>query len=290
MDTVQQFLRDLGNLWATYDVAQVAIELVLLAIATYLVLRFGRRSIQAFIAGVMDRRDAEDTAAHLSATEKAKRLNTIESLAVNVLSVAVVIVAVVIALAVLKVDIGPAIAGLGFLGLGIGLGLQNLVKDLVAGTMIIVENQYAQGDIVRISGVRGTVEELGLRRTVLRGSDGTVHNVPNGLIQVASNETRVWGRVMLDVPVANAAELSRARAEVEKVAADLAADPEWKGRFLDAPRISGVKSMTASEVVLTLVATVVAADRDLVAGELRGRIVEAFAEHGIGLGATKPPA
>ena len=180
------------------------------------------------------------------------------------------------------------IAGLGLLGLGVGLGLQNLVRDIVAGAFILLENQYATGDVVRIADVTGTVEELGLRRTVLRDADGTVHVVPNGLIAVASNQTRAWGRDLVDVPIKNPADLERATELARAAATAMSAEESWKKRFLEGASVSGVLAMTGTGVLLQASAMVVAADRRTAAAELRRRIVEAFARDAIPLGDLPP--
>jgi moderate conductance mechanosensitive channel len=112
------------------------------------------------------------------------------------------VIAVLMILNLFGIDIGPAIAGLGVVGIAVGFGAQTLMRDWLAGIFIVLENQYSQGDVVRIAGVDGVVEDFSLRRTTLRDLDGTVHTVPNGQITVASNMTRLWARVNLDVGVA----------------------------------------------------------------------------------------
>ncbi len=101
----------------------------------------------------------------------------------------------------MRLDIGPAIAGLGIVGLALSLGAQHLVRDYVAGAFVLIENHYSKGDTVAIAGVSGTVEDVSLRRTTLRDSDGTVHYVPHGLIQTASNLSRSWAGISIDLPV-----------------------------------------------------------------------------------------
>lgn len=129
----------------------------------------------------------------MTANELELRVGTLQRLAVRVIGSVVVIVAVLMILDQFAVDIGPAIAGLGVVGIAVGLGAQTLVKDWLAGIFIVLENQYSAGERVRIAGVEGVVEDFSLRRTTLRDSDGTVHTVPNGQIIVASNLSRGRG-------------------------------------------------------------------------------------------------
>jgi small-conductance mechanosensitive channel len=109
---------------------------------------------------------------------------------VRVLAIFVAAIAALMILDQFGIDIGPAVAGIGVVGIAVGLGAQTVVKDWLAGIFVVLENQYSRGDLVRIAGVEGTVEDFSLRRTTLRDSDGTVHTVPNGQITVASNLSR----------------------------------------------------------------------------------------------------
>ena len=136
-----------------------------------------------------------------------------------------------------NVDIGPAVAGLGIVGIAVGFGAQSLVKDYFNGVLILVENQFAKGDVVRVAGVSGTVEDFTLRRTTLRDADGVVHSVPNGEIGVASNLTRVWAQINENVSVAYGTDIDRATEVVDDVGRAMAADPDWAGpRPRGAPR------------------------------------------------------
>ena len=137
----------------------------------------------------------------------------------------VTVVASLTVLSQLGVDVGPAITGLGIVGIAIGFGAQQIVRDYFGGTLILLENQYAKGDVVTLVGVTGVVEEFTLRRTVLRDTDGIVHNVPNGAIVVASNRTRVWRRINQDVVIAYGHDVEQAIAVLDEVGQRLAADP-----------------------------------------------------------------
>jgi small conductance mechanosensitive channel len=150
------------------------------------------------------------------------------------------------------------------------------VRDWLAGIFVVLENQYNQGDVVRIAGVEGVVEDFSLRRTTLRDLDGTVHTVPNGQIIVASNLTRLWARVNLDVSVAYDTEIDRATAIINRVGEELHADAEWGPRLLEAPRVIRVSSLADSAVTLKVLGQVQAAQQWAVAGELRKRILAAF--------------
>ncbi len=267
---------------------RIGVDLVVVIIATAIALRIVHRIAVATVNQRLSRRPADGEAPHYTALEHRKRHATLEALAVSLARLVVLIVALVVVLAIFDVDIGPAIAGLGLLGLGVGLGLQGLVKDTVAGALIILEDQFARGDVVTIAGVRGTVEDFGLRRTVLRDEDGTVHVVSNGLIDVVSNETRVWARLLIDVPIRDPNIVEKAMTVILQAGTELAADPVWAKRLLDKPVIEGVESMSAAGVVVRTEVTVAAVERDSTAAEYRRRIVEAFAREKIALGDAGP--
>jgi small-conductance mechanosensitive channel len=126
----------------------------------------------------------------LSMVEVQRRMHTLQLLAVRVVGSAIALVALLMIFSEVGIDVGPAVAGLGIVGIAVGFGAQTLIRDWLAGIFVILENQYSAGDVVRIAGVEGVVEDFSLRRTELRDADGTVHTVPNGQIIVASNLSR----------------------------------------------------------------------------------------------------
>src|SRR5262245_30359016 len=206
---------------------------------------------------------------------------TLDTLGANVLRAFIVIIAAVTILGALGIDIGPAVTGLGIVGVALGFGAQHLVRDYLNGALILVENQFSKGDVVRLAGVAGTVEDFSLRRTTLRDLDGVVHTVPNGEIQVASNLTRVWARVNLDVTVAYGTDVDTATAVVDEVGQAMAADPAWKRRVMEAPRVERVEALAEYGITLKVLGTVRAPEQWAAGGELRKRLLAAFREHDI---------
>ena len=178
------------------------------------------------------------------------------------------IIAGLMILGQLGLDIGPAVAGLGVVGIAVGFGAQFLVRDYLNGSLILIENQFARGDVVRIAGVEGTVEDFTLRRTTLRDLDGVVHTVPNGEIHVASNLTRVWSRINQDVTVAYGTDIETAIGVVDAVGREMAGDPVWKRRVLEAPRVERISELGETGVTLKILGTVRAADQWAAAGRL----------------------
>lgn len=268
--------RDLAEAWGT-----TIGPIILIVFVAFIALAAARVFVHGVVKTLMEREATEGTAQELSAIEVKKRIDTIETLGVNVFRFLIVAIALLIVLDKLGENIGPAVAGLGIAGIAIGFGAQSLVKDYLNGALILIENQFSKGDVVRIAGVSGTVEDFSLRRTTLRDLDGTVHTVPNGEIGVASNLTRVWARVNQDVTVAYGTDIDKAIEVVDSVGKALAEDPVWKRRILEPPRVERVEALGEYGVTLKVLGTVRATERWNAAGELRKRLLSAFHEKGI---------
>jgi moderate conductance mechanosensitive channel len=171
----------------TFAEAAPRIALILLvSVAAYIAIRI---AVNVAVRHLIERGSGDD-AGNLSRVELERRVQTLGQLLVKIALGVIVVVATLMILKVFNVDIGPAIAGLGIVGLAVGFGAQTLIRDWLSGVFIVAENQFNAGEHVRIAGVEGEVEDFSLRRTVLRDADGTVHHVPNGQIIVASNLSR----------------------------------------------------------------------------------------------------
>lgn len=262
------------------DWAELTLRVLLIAVVAAVAVFLLRQAVRVGVRGLVERR-AETDAEKVPPVELERRVNTIARLIVKVGGTVIVVIAVLMALSEFGVDVGPAIAGLGVAGIAVGFGAQTLIRDWLAGIFIVLENQYNEGDVVRIAGVDGVVEDLSLRRTTLRDLDGTVHTVPNGAIVVASNLTRLWARVNLDVAVAYDTDIDAATAVINQVGEELHADPEWGPRMLEPPKVVRVAGVGDSQVTLKVLGQVKPAEQWAVAGELRKRILAAFSKAGI---------
>jgi small conductance mechanosensitive channel len=261
--------------------AEEVLPLLLIVFVALIAIRLAQVFAHGLVKTLLDREVAEGTAQELSAVEVAKRMDTLDALIGSVLRFFIVVVAGLMILGKIGFDIGPAVAGLGVVGIAVGFGAQSLVRDYLNGALILIENQFGKGDVVRMAGVAGSVEDFTLRRTTLRDLDGVVHTVPNGEIKVASNMTRVWARINLDVTVAYGTDIDKAIEVVDRVGREMAGDPVWKRRVLEAPRVERVAAFAEYGVTLKILGTVRAADQWSAAGDLRKRLLEAFREHGI---------
>ena len=262
-------------------VSDVIVPILLIIVVTAVLSRAARLFVHGIVKALMDREASEGTAQELSAVEVKKRMDTLDELGGNVLRFFIIVIAGLMILRQAGLDIGPAVAGLGIVGVAVGFGAQHLVKDYLNGALILVENQFSIGDVIRVAGVAGAVEDFSLRRTTLRDLDGNVHTVPNGEISVASNLTRVWSRVNEDISVAYGTDIEAVTRVVDEVGRTLMEDPDWKHRILEPPHVERINAFGDSGVELKILATVRAPERWAVAGELRKRLLVAFGEGGI---------
>jgi len=259
------------------------LRILVILIVAFIALRVTTFLVHGIVKALLDREATEGTAQELSAVEVQKRMDTLDDLGARVIRFFVIVIAGIMILGALDLDVGPAIAGLGIVGIAVGFGAQNLVKDYLNGALILAENQYSKGDVVSIAGVSGAVEDFSLRRTTLRDLDGVVHTVPNGAIIVASNRTRTWARINQNVTVAFGTDIDKAIQVVEELGKQMAADPVWKRRILEPPRVERVESIDERGVTLKILGTVRASEQWAAGGEFRKLLLETFEKNGIQL-------
>ncbi len=172
--------------------AELVVRIVLIAIVALIAIIALRIGVNVGVRHVVERRRASSSL--LQPPEGLEgRVRTVGQLVVRVGSAVILVIAALMVLGELGINIGPAIAGLGLVGIAVGFGAQTLVRDWLAGIFVVLENQYSYGDLVRVAGVEGTVEDFSLRRTLLRDADGSFHSVPNGQILVATRLSRRGG-------------------------------------------------------------------------------------------------
>jgi len=184
----------------------------------------------------------------------------------------ILLVAVMQILPVFSINIAPLLASAGIAGLAIGFGAQTLVKDVINGFFILAENQFEVGDTIKVAGVQGTVEEVTMRRTILRDADGTLHIVPNGNIQIVSNTTRDWSQAKLHVAVDYSEDTDRVLAILREAAQEFYNDPEFHPDIVAEPDIPGIERVTGHEVDYLVLVKVRPGKQDGISRELRRRI------------------
>jgi small conductance mechanosensitive channel len=214
-------------------------------------------------------------------TEREKRARTVAGLVGTVGTSLVLLGAGMMLFREVGLDITPLIAGAGVAGLAIGLGAQSLIRDILAGTFILLEDQFHVGDVIRAAGVGGQVEKMTLRMTIVRDLHGVVHFIPNGEIKVASNLTKEWSRTVLEVGIGYDEDVDRVISVLTEVGRSLADDETFGKLVLEPPQVLGVEALADSQVTIRILVKTLPLKQWEVARELRRRIKARFDREGI---------
>jgi small-conductance mechanosensitive channel len=210
----------------------------------------------------------------LMSERRALRAATIGSVLKSTASFTILVITCLLILSELQVNLAPFIAGSSIIGVALGFGAQNIVKDFLSGMFMTLEDQYGVGDVIDFEKASGTVEAVGLRTTTLRDVNGTVWYVRNGEVVRVGNKSQGFAQVVLDVPIAAAADVAAASRTMLEVAQAMHSEDQWAGVFLNDPEVQGVERMTLEETVIRLVVRVRPLEQWRVARELRRRIRE----------------
>lgn len=217
------------------------------------------------------------------------RIETLKNVVDSTLRVAIVVMSLIALLQVVGINAVSLLAGVSVLGIAVGFGAQSLVKDLFTGFFILLEGQYGLGDVVTVNSgpLTGVVEQLSLRTTGLRASDGTLHIIPNSQINTVSVSTRDWAGVIADVEVTNTANLDQALGVLEAVGNEIYQDEQWKPYFMEAPQVQGVTNLGLDSVTLETFFKVRPKSQGKIGREFNRRIKVALEQAGIALPVPK---
>ena len=210
-----------------------------------------------------------------------KRENTLIQIFNTTAKIGIIIIASLMVLEEFGVEIAPILAAAGIVGLAFGFGGQYLIRDIISGLFIILENQYRVGDIVSFDNASGTVQEISLRKTTLRDLDGTVHHIPHGEIKKVSNLSKDFSRINLDMGVSYNTNLEHVIGVINSVGITLANDSDWKHAILLAPQFLRVNDFADSAIMLKILGETLPSRQWEVTGELRKRLKVAFDKEGI---------
>ena len=251
---------------------EASLRILLIVAVGYMAIRairFGLGKLQQVLLTWREREDKERIA-------NEKRVNTLTGLLRTICLTLVWVVGIVMSLDQIGLDITPILAGAGIVGLAVGFGAQNLVRDVINGFFMILENQIRVGDVAVVNGTGGLVEAMSFRTMTLRDLSGTVHIFPNGTVTTLANMTKEWSAYVMDIGVAYKEDTDRVAEVMREVGEDLQQDPQIGGKILEPIEILGVDAFGESEVVIKARIKTHPIEQWAVGREYRRRLKKAF--------------
>jgi small conductance mechanosensitive channel len=250
-------------------------KIILIIVALFLISKFSTTFIEKVIRKII-RSDK-----FISKEAEKKREDTLISVLNATIRVLVWLIGSMMILSELGINIGPIIAAAGVAGVAFGFGGQYLIRDVISGLFIILENQYRVGDVVSLNGTSGVVEKINLRLTIIRDLDGTVHHIPNGEVKIASNLSKEFSSININLGVSYNADLEKVAEIINGIGEELANDPIWKDKIKSTPKFIRVEDFADSAVIVKILGNTKPLAQWGVAGEMRKRIKIAFDKEGI---------
>jgi small-conductance mechanosensitive channel len=257
--------------------AETAVRSTFRVLGIWVLAWLGLRAINLIAQRIVKSVDDHDDSV---TTLREKRGQTIAQLLRSVGRVVILTLAVLLTFNVF-INIAPILAGAGILGLAISFGAQSLVRDIISGFFILLENQFAVGDVIEAAGKNGVVERMTMRVVVLRDLEGTMHVIPNGQLNVVSNKTRGWARAVVDISVPYTEDVDRAIAVVRDEATQFSNDPVWSLQLDGTVEVLGVESNTDNSVVIRTLLKTQPGSQWSVAREFRRRLINRFSKEAI---------
>lgn len=247
-----------------------ALPIILIIFGAWLVKSHGLKPLEGVIRRSIQRKHFK------SEIDYKQRQDTLVDISRSIFGMLVWIVAIAAIVTELGINLAPLLTGAGLIGLALSFSARDLIMDFANGIFIISENQYRVGDVVQLGQVKGQVTDISLRATTLRDLDGTVHHVPNGSFQVASNVSKDFSSVNLNMPIKYSADLETAITTINNVGKAIKKDKKWEGKIRKTPKFLRVESFGASTIKLKIYGETVPLAQWEISGELRRRLIDAF--------------
>jgi small conductance mechanosensitive channel len=251
---------------------ETGLTIVFILVLTWLLMHLSRRVIRIFKKFALHRADDP---------EEVRRVETLSQVMRYLLSIIIVAVAVLLVLSELGISIAPLLGAAGIVGIAVGFGAQSLVKDFFTGFFILLENQIRKGDVVRIAGQAGLVEEVTLRYVRLRGYEGNVHFIPTGMIDKVTNMTLEYSFALIEVGVAYREDLDEVFQVIRETGAQMREDGVFGPKMLEDLELAGVENWADSAVTVRCRIKVVPLEQWSVRREFLKRLKQAFDARGI---------
>jgi moderate conductance mechanosensitive channel len=258
-------------------ILETSLRLFLIVIVVYIAIRALRFGLQKLETLLLSMGKDEDK----NRVDAVKRVKTLTGLLGTICLTLLWVVAIVMSLDQIGLDITPILASAGIVGLAVGFGAQNLVRDIISGFFMILENQVRVGDVAIVNGTGGLVEGISFRTITLRDLNGTVHIFPNGTITTLSNMTKEWSFYVMDIGVAYKEDTDRVAAVIKEVGKELQEDPEFGPNILEPIEVLGVDQFGDSAVVVKARLKTLPIKQWMVGREYRRRLKKAFDKNGI---------
>jgi len=275
-NSLYELFRELDFSDFAATVAELAVSVVLVLAVGMVIARLGSRAARRSVQSLVERSTLPGSAARSTG-----RARTLAGVAASLVRVLVWSVAALLVLDRFGINLGPLLAGASIVGVALGFGAQSLVRDFLSGFFILAEDQFGVGDVITIAEITGTVEEVNLRVTRVRGADGTVWFVPNGEIRKVGNQAKEWSKAIVDVLIPLAADVDAATAVIQDVLNELAADSEWSEGVLEDGEVLGVDSMGPDGTTVRVSVKTHPEARARVARDLRARILARLRTDGV---------
>jgi small-conductance mechanosensitive channel len=277
------------SFWEIWQAPITVVGIIVGAVLIRLILHFViQRVVERIVSGFKRRQNIDDTtalyASPLAAARVVQRTRTLGLVLNNIVTTAIVVLSLLLILTTLVPNVTGAFALItAALGAGLGFGAQNIIKDVLNGLFMVVEDQLGVGDVVDLGPATGVVENVGIRVTQIRDVNGTLWFVRNGEILRVGNMSLGWSRVILDLAVPYDSDVDAVQERMLQTATDLAESPKWKPLVLDKPEIWGIESISAEAVIVRIVMKTRSGEKDNVARELRARLKTALDDMGVHL-------
>ncbi len=255
-------------------------ELVGIILGTYAAIKASVVVIDRILQGLIEK----DRETNILSKRRKLRLTTFLHVLSGIISYALVLIGIFLSLAHLRIPITPLLAGAGILGFAISFGSQNLIRDIINGSLIVLEDQYAIGDVIVTGEAAGFVEDMNLRMTQLRGAGGRLTTIPNSSISIVHNLTKDWSRVDFTIEIAHHIDVDRAMTIIKQVAEQMQHDPEWQEQIIDPVNVLGVNNISETGVEIVLWLKTQPIQQFAVGREFRRRLKLAFDREGIAFG------
>ncbi len=269
-ETIKKFIEGIGPWLLSHG-----LKIILIAAAAWLlniiISRIIKKAVRIAVVSDMD----------MSEEAEKKREDTLIRIFTGALRIVIAVLAILMILQEAGLEIGPILAGAGIAGLAFGFGGQYLIKDIITGLFIILENQYRIGDVVKIDGTGGLVQDISMRKTTLRDIEGIVHHIPHGSITLVSNLSKDWARVHLDMGIAYDTDLEHLIEVINRTGNELAEDPDFKDSIIKPPQFLRVNEFADSAIIVKILGETKPLKQWEVTGEFRKRLKIAFDKEGI---------